>query len=218
MPLIGYLRVSTGKQQLSGLGLSAQRTSIENYASQIGETIEQVFVETESGRKKSRPELQAALSACKRHKATLIIAKLDRLARNVAFVSSLMEAGVEFVAVDAPYANKLMLHILSAFAEHEREMISERTKAALAAAKERGVVLGANGHVLAKQNKEAAAAHASMVRPSIEAELEAGCKTLTQLADRLNVLAIPTANGGKWHPMTVKRTLKRLGLRVPQPH
>lgn len=218
MPLIGYLRVSTGKQQHSGLGLEAQRASIENYASQIGETIEQVFVETESGRKKSRPELQAALSACKRYKATLIIAKLDRLARNVAFVSSLMEAGVEFVAVDAPYANKLMLHILSAFAEHEREMISERTKAALAAAKERGVVLGAHGHVLAKQNKEAAAAHAAMVRPSVEAELEAGCKTLTQLADRLNVLAIPTANGGKWHPMTVKRTLKRLGLRLPQPH
>lgn len=203
---------------MSGLGLEAQRTSIENYASQIGEAIDQVFVETESGGKKNRPELQAALAACKRKKATLIIAKLDRLARNVAFVSSLMEAGVEFVAVDAPYANKLMLHILSAFAEHEREMISERTKAALSAAKKRGVVLGTHGRVLAKQNQQAAARHAAMVRPDIEAALSAGYSTLTQLATRLNVLAIPTANGGRWHPMTVKRTLKRLGLSLPQRH
>lgn len=218
MPLIGYLRVSTGKQQLSGLGLEAQRTSIENHASQIGETIDQVFVETESGGKRNRPELQAALIACKRYKATLIIAKLDRLARNVAFVSSLMESGVEFVAVDAPYANKLMLHILSAFAEHEREMISERTKAALAAAKQRGVVLGAHGRVLAKKNREAAEKHAAAVRTCIEAELSAGCWTLTQMADRLNGADVPTASGGQWHPMTVKRTLKRLGLRLPQQH
>lgn len=210
MPLIGYLRVSTGKQQLSGLGLEAQRTSIENYASQIGETIDQVFVETESGGKKNRPELQAALAACKSHKATLIIAKLDRLARNVAFVSSLMEAGVEFVAVDAPYANKLMLHILSAFAEHEREMISERTKAALAAAKERGVVLGVNGHVLARQNREAALERALRVKPHIEAAQAGGAMTLDQIAAYLNEIGVQTASGGRWHPMTVKRVVERL--------
>lgn len=212
MPFIGYLRVSTGKQQLSGLGLEAQRTSIENYAAQIGETIDQVFVETESGGKRNRPELQAALAACKRKKATLIIAKLDRLARNVPFVSSLMEAGVEFVAVDAPYANKLMLHILSAFAEHEREMISERTKAALAAAKERGVVLGSHGKVLAQRNHDVAMAHAKAVEPFLFAAREEGLSTLQQLAGYLNSTGVPTARDGKWHPASVRRVLKRLGL------
>lgn len=190
--------------------MEAQRTSIENYASQMGETVEQVFVEAESGRKKNRPELEAALVACKRKKATLVIAKLDRLARNVAFVSSLMESGVEFVAVDAPYANKLMLHILSAFAEHEREMISQRTKAALAAAKERGVVLGAYGKVLARQNREAALKHAHEVAPQIEAAQATGAKTLQDIASYLNENGVQTASGGQWHPMTVRRVVSRL--------
>lgn len=192
------------------MGLEAQRSSIEKYAGQVGEAIDQVFVETESGGKKNRPELQAALTECKRKKATLVIAKLDRLARNVAFVSSLMEAGVEFVAVDAPYANKLMLHILSAFAEHEREMISERTKAALAAAKERGVVLGANGKVLAQKNREAALDHALKVSPQIDEARAHGCLTLTQIASYLNENAAQAASGGLWHPMTVSRVLRRL--------
>lgn len=192
------------------MGISAQRTSIENYASQIGETVDQFFVEAESGRKKDRPKLREALVACKRNKATLIIAKLDRLARNVAFVSSLMESGVEFVAVDAPYANKLMLHILSAFAEHEREMISERTKAALAAAKERGVVLGSHGKVLAQQNREAALKHAEEVVPHFEAAQATGAVTLQQIAGYLNEKRVQTASGGKWHPMTVRRVLMRL--------
>jgi DNA invertase Pin-like site-specific DNA recombinase len=104
--------------------------------------------EIESGKKSDRPELLTALAACKRHKATLIIAKLDRLARNVAFIANLMESGVEFVAVDNPHASKLMLHLLAAFAEHEREQISSRTKVALAAAKARGVKLGKHGHIL----------------------------------------------------------------------
>lgn len=211
MSLIGYLRVSTGKQQHSGLGLEAQRTSIEKYASQIGETVDEVFVETESGAKRNRPELKAALAACKRRKATLIIAKLDRLARNVAFVSSLMEAGVEFIAVDAPYANKLMLHILSAFAEHEREMISERTKAALAAAKQRGVVLGANGKLLAEKHKSAARKHAVIVEPFLIAAKESGTSTLVGFADFLNRENVPTAAGATWHPTTVKRVMRRLG-------
>lgn len=212
MPLIGYLRVSTGKQQLSGLGLEAQRSSIEQHASQIGETIEQVFVETESGSKKNRPKLAAALIACKRQKATLIIAKLDRLARNVAFVSSLMEAGVEFIAVDAPYANKLMLHILSAFVEHEREMISERTKAALAAAKARGVKLGQNGVVLAAQNKVAADKHAQLVHKHILDAISAGCTTYQAIANHLTSEGVKTADGGKWHPATVRLIMIRLNI------
>ncbi|MEP1420532.1 MAG: recombinase family protein [Erythrobacter sp.] len=209
--LIGYLRVSTGRQQISGLGLEAQRASIEQHAAQIGETIDQVFVETESGRKKNRPQLQTALRECKRHKATLIIAKLDRLARNVAFVSSLMEAGVEFVAVDAPYANKLMLHILSAFAEHEREVISERTKAALAAAKDRGIILGANGKLLATKNRRSAEEHAKAVEHHLRAANKCEISTLQGIADFLNSKEVPTAAGGKWHPTTVQRVIKRLG-------
>jgi len=121
-----------------------------------------------------------------------------------------MESGVEFVAVDAPYANKLMLHILSAFAEHEREMISERTKAALAAAKGRGVVLGSHGKVLARQNREAALKHAEEVAPHIEAAEEAGAKTMQEVAVYLNENSVQTASGGQWHPMTVRRVLIRL--------
>src|SRR3972149_7492216 len=120
-----YLRVSTTRQGISGLGLEAQREAVRRYAEQTGVTILDEYVEIESGKVRDRPQLAAALAAGRKRKATLLIAKLDRLARNVAFVSSLMEAGVDFVAVDAPYANKLMLHILAAFAEHEAEMISQ---------------------------------------------------------------------------------------------
>jgi DNA invertase Pin-like site-specific DNA recombinase len=193
--------------------LEAQRSSIERYATQIGETIDQVFVETESGSKKNRPELIAALAACKRRKATLIIAKLDRLARNVAFVSSLMEAGIEFVAVDAPYANKLMLHILSAFAEHEREMISERTKAALAAAKARGLKLGKNGIVLAAHNQNSANAFALTVEPNIRQAMSNGNRTYQAISNFLTASNVKTSDGGQWHPTTVMRIMKRLSLR-----
>src|SRR6267378_4434800 len=140
---VSYYRVSTGRQGHSGLGLDAQRQAVQEYLGGKPENqLVEEHTEIESGKRSDRPELQAALATCKRHKATLIIAKLDRLARNVAFIANLMESGVEFVAVDNPHASKLMLHMLAAFAEHEREQISSRTKAALAAAKARGVKLG----------------------------------------------------------------------------
>jgi DNA invertase Pin-like site-specific DNA recombinase len=110
---VGYIRVSTDRQAASGLGLEAQRTAIEQYAARSGREIVEIYVETESGKLKDRPKLNAALAHCRKTKATLLIAKLDRLARNVAFVSALMETGAEFVAVDAPFANKLMVHVLS---------------------------------------------------------------------------------------------------------
>src|SRR6476620_4349785 len=133
---ISYLRVSTDRQGASGLGLEAQRKAVADYLNGGNWTLAAEFVEIESGkRSNNRPQLAAALAACKKHKAKLVIAKLDRLSRNVHFISGLMDAGVEFVACDMPAANKLTIHILAAVAEHEREMISTRTKGALAAAK-----------------------------------------------------------------------------------
>src|ERR687884_1412512 len=139
---VAYYRVSTAKQGASGLGLEAQREAVAGYLNGGNWQLAAEFVEIESGRKNDRPELAKALAMCRRIGATLIIAKLDRLARNVAFVSNLMESGVEFTAVDFPTANRLTIHILAAVAEPQREMISARTKAALAAAKARGTKLG----------------------------------------------------------------------------
>src|SRR2546421_2783287 len=139
---IAYFRVSTDKQGKSGLGLEAQRKAVLDYLNGGRWELVQEFVEVESGKHNERPQLQAALAACKKHRARLVIAKLDRLSRNLAFIATLMESGVEFVAVDNPHANKLTVHILAAVAQHEREMISERTTAALQAAKARGVRLG----------------------------------------------------------------------------
>ena len=140
---VSYLRVSTDRQGTSGLGLEAQRAAVNAFLNGGSWTLAAEYVEVESGKRQSnRPQLAAALASCKRLKAKLVVAKLDRLSRNVAFISKLMESGVEFVAADMPFANKLTLHIMSAFAEHEREAISECTRAALQAAKARGVKLG----------------------------------------------------------------------------
>ena len=131
---ISYLRVSTDKQGRSGLGLEAQREAVARYLN--GDKLVAEFTEIESGKRDDRPELAKALAACKLYGAKLVIAKLDRLARNVAFIANLMNSGVEFLAVDFPQANRLTIHILAAVAEHEREMISQRTKAALAVVRE----------------------------------------------------------------------------------
>lgn len=206
---VAYLRVSTARQGESGLGLEAQRGAVTRYVEQTaGQLIDEV-VEIESGKLSDRPGLARALNLCRRERACLVIARLDRLARNVAFVSSLMEAGTEFVAVDAPYANRLMLHILAAFSEHEREMVSARTKAALAAAKARGVRLGANGTVLAVQRKAAAAEWSEGLRPVFES-LAPTSRTLADYARRLNEAGVPSRGGGLWHPATVARVLRRL--------
>src|SRR4051795_3734033 len=139
---VAYYRVSTQKQGASGLGLEAQREAVAGHLDGGNWQLAAEFTEIESGRKNDRPELAKALATCRRIGATLIIAKLDRLARNVAFVSNLMESGVEFVAVAFPTANRLTIHILAAVAEHEAAMTSTRTKAALAAAKARGTRFG----------------------------------------------------------------------------
>jgi DNA invertase Pin-like site-specific DNA recombinase len=139
---IAYFRVSTDRQGKSGLGLEAQREAVLNYLNGGSWTMVAEFTEVESGKHADRPQLAAALAACKKQKAKLVIAKLDRLSRNLAFIATLMDSGAEFVAVDNPHANKLTIHILAAVAQHEREMIAQRTREALAAAKARGVKLG----------------------------------------------------------------------------
>src|SRR6202045_4658165 len=139
---VAYFRVSTERQGKSGLGLEAQRESVMNYLDGGRWTLVAEFTEIESGKRNDRPELERTLAACKKQKAKLVIAKLDRLSRNLAFIATLTDSGVEFVAVDNPHANKLTIHILAAVAQHEREIISARTSAALKAAKARGKLLG----------------------------------------------------------------------------
>src|SRR5829696_4003827 len=139
---ISYLRVLTDRQGRSGLGVEVQRKAVEDYLNGGSWTLVAEFVEVESGKRNDRPKLQEALRMCRLHGAKLVIAKMDRLARNVALISNLMESGADFVAVDFPQANRLTVHILAAVAEHEAEAISTRIKEALAAAKARGKKLG----------------------------------------------------------------------------
>jgi DNA invertase Pin-like site-specific DNA recombinase len=208
---IAYYRVSTERQGQSGLGLQAQQKAIADYLNGGNWQLLAEYTEIESGKKTQRPELQKALDACKKAKATLVIAKLDRLGRNVAFIASLMESKVEFLAVDNPHANRLMLHMLAAFAEHEREQISQRTKAALGAAKRRGVELGKNGkEKLAPQNKADADAFAQSMAPIIKTLHQEGYTTVRALCAELNARHIPTVRlGGMWHLATVHQVLRR---------
>jgi DNA invertase Pin-like site-specific DNA recombinase len=213
---VAYYRVSTDKQGRSGLGLEAQRAAVEAHVAGSRGRVAAEFIEVESGRKKDRPQLAAALAAARAHRAVLVIAKLDRLARNVHFVSGLMESGVEFVAADMPTVNRLTVHILAAVAEEEARMISKRTKDALAAAKARGKRLG-NPKLRAGSPEQARAANAvktgrarvraADVLPLIEQARRAGAETLQQLADALAARGVPTPSGRgtRWHPVQVAR-------------
>lgn len=209
---VAYYRVSTDRQGHSGLGLEAQREAVQRYLSSIAGTLIAEHTEVETGRRNDRPELQNALAACRRGKSKLVIAKLDRLSRNLAFIAAMMDSGVEFIACDNPHATRLTLHILAAVAEHEREMIAERTKAALQAAKARGVQLGRNGiDRLAPANKAAAADRAERLKP-ILVELSAAGLSKRQIAAELASRGIPTPRGGRWHAQTVARVLGRASL------
>lgn len=211
---VSLIRVSTIRQGDSGLGLEAQREAIRRHIDTVGGHLVEEHVEVESGRTGSRPILLRAIAQCGEAKATLILAKLDRLARNVAFVSRLMETKINFIALDAQFANPLMLHIMAAFAEHERKMISARTKAALAAAKARGVVLGSFGKELAARNRADAQTFADTLRQPITEMIEAGSYTLQGLAENLNGVGILTREGATWAPTSVLRVLRRLNLRT----
>lgn len=220
---ISYLRVSTTKQGVNGLGIEAQRKAIADYLNGGKWKLLREFVEVESGKRDdNRPQLKAALEACKRTKAKLLIAKLDRLSRNVAFIANLLESDVEFVAVDSPYANKLTVHILAAMAEHERMMISKRTKEALRAAKERGVKLGSpvglsreaiQRGVAASQEARTAKAdeHARRIYGTIKSYLDEGM-SLNGIARKLSEDGELTPRGkdSRWTPTTVRNVLKRV--------
>ncbi|CUW39650.1 putative Resolvase [Magnetospirillum sp. XM-1] len=212
MKFVAYFRVSTDRQGRSGLGLDAQRSTVTRFVTGRGEIVGE-FTEIESGSKADRPQLRAALDVAARHRATLVIARLDRLARNVAFIANLMDSRVDFIACDMPEANRLTLHILAAVAEHERDMISQRTKAALAAAKARGTRLGnpdgktarkaATARLIAKADQFAAT-----VLPMVTGLASQGLG-LREIARRLNERGIKTSHGREWQATTVRNLLAR---------
>jgi DNA invertase Pin-like site-specific DNA recombinase len=211
---VAYYRVSTDRQGRSGLGLEAQREAVRVFLDGKGWPPMAEFTEVESGKRKDRPELEKAMEACRLYKATLVIAKLDRLARNVAFVSTLMEGGVEFVAADFPQANRLTIHILAAVAEHEAAMVSQRTKAALAAAKVRGTKLGGfRGYRPTDEDRARAVAarrghadeRAGRVAPVIAEIRATGATSLRAIAAELDARGIPAPRGGRWSATAVMR-------------
>jgi DNA invertase Pin-like site-specific DNA recombinase len=222
---VAYLRVSTDKQGRSGLGLEAQQAAISAFLRPGDRLLAPPFVEVESGRNTARPQLAAAIARCRQTGATLLVAKLDRLGRNLHFISGLMESGVPFLAADAPDKDRFMLHIRAAFAEEEARKISERTKAALAAAKARGKKLGgdrgyrpaappdakAGGRASAAARGQAADRAAFRVAAAIEEARQAGAVSLRQIAAGLTERGVPTPSGeGAWTATAVRRVIARV--------
>jgi DNA invertase Pin-like site-specific DNA recombinase len=211
---VSYYRVSTDKQGKSGLGLEAQKAAVADRLNGGRWQIVGEFVEVESGKRASRPELDAALAACKKHKAKLIVAKLDRLSRNVSFLLKLIDAGVEVLFGDLPELNgamgKFVLITMANVAELEAGLISERTKAALKAAKARGVQLGRHGaEVLAGQYRDEARQRAMQLEP-IMREMQGKGYSMRRMATELTKRKVKTLRGGEWHPQTVKMVMQRL--------
>lgn len=212
---VAYYRVSTARQGHSGLGLEAQQEAVTRYLNGGSWDLIEAFTEVETGKGANalalRPQLRAALDYARKHKATLIIAKLDRLARNVHFVSGLMETGVEFVAADRPDADRFTLHLEAALAEREARVISERTKAALAAAKRRGVALGSNGKVLAARNRAEAVQRVAPMAGRLTALRGEGL-SLRLIADTLNAEGVASPGGARWYAANVQRALERVSV------
>ncbi|MFC0389119.1 recombinase family protein [Muricoccus vinaceus] len=218
---VAYYRVSTDKQGRSGLGLDAQREAVTRHASGHGGIVLAAFEEVESGRRGDRPQLLLALAECRLRRCVLLIAKLDRLARDAHFLLGLEKAGVEIVAADMPHANRLTIGVMALVAEEEARATSARTKAALAAAKARGVRLG-NPHLQPGNSATAADARSAWsamahrraveVRPYLDAARGAGASTLRDLAGALTARGVPLPSGrvSPWRPETVRRVLARI--------
>ena len=221
---ITYLRVSTARQGASGLGLEAQRKAVTDYLNGGNWSVIREFVEVESGAKGDRPELAKAMALCRLRNATLVIAKLDRLSRDAHFLLGLQKAKVPFVAADMPEANELVVGIMAVVAQAERKMISQRTKAALAAAKARGVKLGGDrGARISAEARQAgrelrsahARARAGDIIPIIQDLEAAGAVSLRQIAAGLNDRGIPAARGGSWSAGQVQRVIGIAGGQSP---
>jgi DNA invertase Pin-like site-specific DNA recombinase len=214
---VAYYRVSTQKQGQSGLGLEAQQAAVAAYLNGGAWELVGEFIEVETGKGANaldrRPQLRAALDASRKHGATLIIAKLDRLARNVHFVSGLLETGCDFVAADMPQANKVMIQMHAVMSEWERDQISARTKAALAAAKARGVKLGTAGPENLKRNIEertqAADAFAAKLAGVIRGFQAAGMSQ-REMVKELNRIGVSTPKGGAWSLIQLQRLIRRI--------
>lgn len=218
---VAYYRVSTQRQGRSGLGLEAQHNAVRDFLNGNGWEIVAAFTEVESGRDRARPELEKAIRATRLHGARLVVAKLDRLARDAAFLLSLRDSGVDFVAADMPEANRLTVGILAVVAEDEAQRISDRTRVALAAARALGVQLGTPEN-LTDQDREKGALVSGALRsaradqraldlaPIMKEFRRQGCKSLREVARRLNEQGLPAARGGKWTAMAVKRVQDRL--------
>jgi DNA invertase Pin-like site-specific DNA recombinase len=200
---VAYYRVSTTKQGADGLGIEAQRNAVKAFAN--GNVIAE-FTEVESGGKNNRTQIALALAHAKANKATLLIAKMDRLSRNSAFINNLLEAGVDFIAVDQPHATPLTIRILAAVAQEEREQISKRVKAALAVAKDRGVKLGGVQDSLRTKIDQ----FDVYIAPIIQSIIDSGKWTANAIANELNERAIRSPKGGLWQAVTVQRVRKRI--------
>src|SRR5690606_20025121 len=217
---VAYYRVSTDRQGRSGLGLEAQRQAVADYLNGGRWTLTAEFTEVESGKSDARPKLAEALALCRAYNATLVIAKLDRLSRDAHFLLGLQKAKVRFVAADMPEANETLVGIMAVIAQAERKMIADRTRAALAAAKARGVKLGGrrkNSRVIhtagvpksVAVRTAKAAEFAANIAPVIASIRADGATTVRAIAEALNERGVPTPRGGQWGPSQVQRLLEK---------
>lgn len=206
---VAYMRVSTKSQGKSGLGLEAQKERIERFLAASGGVLLAEYVDVESGAKNDRDALNRAIAHVKKVNGTLVIAKLDRISRRVSFIAALMESGINFKVAEMGDATEFQLHIYAALAQEERRLISERTKAALSAARQKGIRLGKNGCVLAKNNKAAALGFAETVKNKI-LELRSCGLSFKDIASELNKSGVLSFTGGQWYGTTVQRAYTRI--------
>lgn len=213
--VIAYYRVSTGKQGKSGLGLEAQQHAVRHHCNCNGLELLMEIQEVKSTRKR-RIFLEDAFTLCQKHNASLIVATLDRLGRDVEEIAHNIKLPVDIIVADNPHANRFTIHILAAVAEEQRRTISVNTKRALQAAKRRGVILGQNGKVLAMQNKLAALEFAKKLKPTIDKIKADGKKSTRKISEELNKMNIPTYRlNGRWHRTSVWNIMQRLKLIEP---
>ena len=209
---MAYYRVSTVRQGQSGLGLEAQRQTVEAFMAPRGVLLTE-FVEQASGRKNDRPILAEALALCRKRKATLVLARLDRLSRRLSFVANLLDAGVNFVCCEYPEKDRFWIQIQSVFAEREAQLISQRTKSSMqAAARLRGVKYGETAKVLAARHRKEAIATARRYAPVIEELRHAGVTTVRGVAAALNERGVTSPGGARWHYRSAWKLLKRLEI------